>query len=191
MITTTHAILNSALLGRQGRPGRGWPVVLGSMIPDLPMFLYFFTVPILQLFIHHDLLHRVYYWPYWRNCVDWSHSIPLALVGILLFWLLKREGAIYFFLAMLFHDLEDLPVHATFPHAHWVPFSRFRYFSPISYYDPRFFGAFFAPFEWLLVVLCVWVLWKRGLKPWVQVSLLVVCVFQGMWLVYFYAGWRW
>jgi hypothetical protein len=43
----------------------------------------------------------------------------------------------------------------------------------------------------LLVVFCVWVLWKRGLKPWVQVSLLVVCVFQGMWLVYFYAGWRW
>jgi hypothetical protein len=42
MITTTHVILNTALLGSKKHPERNWPLIWGSIMPDTPMFFYFF-----------------------------------------------------------------------------------------------------------------------------------------------------
>jgi hypothetical protein len=191
VITSTHIILNTAILGRKKYPERNWPLVLGSLLPDLPMIFYFFAM----VFIHgrwdaasRATLNEYHFRQFW---VDAAHSIPIALAGLLLCLVLKSRFGLYFFAAMGLHNLEDLPLHAEYSHRHFFPLSDYRFFSPISYADPHYHAAVVAPLEWAVIVFCVCLLWKRGLKPWVQLLLLSVCVVQGLWLVYCYSGWRW
>jgi hypothetical protein len=191
MITTSHAILNCALLGRKGKPQRHWPALLGAVFPDLPMILFFFLIPTLSRLFRLSLPGRFYYFPYYRVFIDWGHSIPLALAGILVFGLLKKEWGWVFSLSMLLHDFEDFFVHAVYPHEHFVPFSHWRFYGPLSYYDPEYHGALVATLEWALVAYCAWVLYKRGIQPWVQVLLLTIVIFQGTWWIYAFTDLHW
>ena len=191
MITTTHAILNTALLGRKDHPERNWALVLGSILPDLPMFLYGSMMVILNGRWNATGGAAVSEYQYRALWVDWAHSIPLALAGFLLFLLLRKKWGVYFFVAMALHDLEDLPVHSDYAHRHFLPFSNWRFYSPISYSDIHHHAAIVAPLEWLVVLVCMGILWRRGVSPWVQVLFLCIGVFQGLWLVYYYGGVRW
>jgi hypothetical protein len=191
MITTTHAILNTAILGRKGHPERNWPALLGAALPDLPMFTYFSVVFLMQGFLsssrirHFDEFHLRVTW------VDWAHSIPLALAAALLCLLFKYKPGVIFSLSLGLHDLEDLPFHSDYPHAHFLPFSHWRFTSPISSWDPHHYGNLVGSLEWLAVLACVVVLWRRGLSFRVQLALIFICVFHGFWIVYAYWGLRW
>ena len=190
MITTSHAILNSALLGRKEKPTYYWPVIIGAVLPDVPMFLYFgfYLLNHSHIRVAPGYMNEYHFRQAW---VDWSHSIPLALGLALISFLARFQSGIYFSLSMFLHSLEDLPVHAEYAHRHFLPFSKFRYFSPISYWAPRHYGNIVAPIEWIIVLISICVLWRRGLSPFAQVFLLSIGVFQGLFLVYYFGGVRW
>jgi hypothetical protein len=180
MITTTHAILNTTLLGSKKHPERNWPIIMGSILPDAPMFLYFFMLILLR----HPLGSGADEFHFRQLWVDWFHSIPLAATGFLICCLLKYGQGLYFFAAMVLHDLEDLPLHSVIVHRHFLPFSNYVFHSPISYWEPDHHAALVAPIEWLVVILCVAILWRRGLKPGTQVLLIFVVIFQAVMLLY-------
>jgi hypothetical protein len=191
MITTTHILYNTALLGRKEHPERNWPLVLGSILPDVPMIVYNTLMVLMPK--GWDLSmgsswNEYHYREFW---VDWGHSIPLALAGFLLCFFLKKNWGLYFFAAMGLHDLEDLPVHAESAHRHFLPLSDWRFNSPISFVDPRYHAAWVAPLEWGLVIYCIHILWRRNLPLWIEILLLFVGVFQGLWLVYYFGFYRW
>jgi hypothetical protein len=191
MITTSHAILNMALLGRKNKPQRNWSAFWGAVVPDLPMMLFFFLIPNLSQLFHFSLTHRFFYYPHYRVFSDWSHSFPLAAAGFLVCLLLKKEWGWVFFLSMFLHDLEDFFVHAVYPHAQFLPLTHWRFYGPFSYYDPDYHGALIATLEWVLVMAGSWMIAKRGVRPWAQVLLLTVAIFQGTWLVYAFTGLHW
>ena len=190
MITTTHAILNTALLGRKEKPTHYWPVIIGAILPDLPMFFYFafYFFNLNPISVSPGYLNEYHFRLAW---VDWGHSIPLAAALTLVCFLVKFQSGIYFSLSMLLHSLEDLPVHSDFAHRHFLPFSSYRYFSPISYWNPQYHANIVAPVEWGIVLISIGVLWRRGLSPFAQVFLLFIAIFQGLFLVYNFAGIHW
>src|SRR5690348_6437832 len=110
MITTTHAILNTALLGRKKHPERNWPLVLGSILPDLPMIFYALLMLLGRGHWNAAGTATLSEYHYRQVFVDWAHSIPLAIFGLLLCLLLKKQWGLYFFAAMFLHDLEDFPL---------------------------------------------------------------------------------
>lgn len=187
MITTTHAILNITLLGRKDKPERNWPLILGAIFPDLSMFTFFVSMAFL-----HSLgtTHQKAY-PFFQAWTDWAHSIPLAVAGILICLAVKYQRGLYFFASMALHDLEDLPVHAEVVHRHFLPFSNYRFHSPFSYWEPHHHAEIVAPLEWIMVLICIGILWRRGLTSWAQVALLFVGVFQGLLLLYTVWGVHW
>ena len=191
MITTSHALLNIALLGRKDHPQRNWSAFGGAVFPDLPMMLFFFLIPALSRLFHISLSGKFYYFPHYRIFIDWAHSFPLALAGIIVFRLLKKEWGWIFFSSMFLHDLEDFFVHATYPHEQFLPFTHWRFSGPLSYFDPAYHGAWVAPIEWGLVIFSSWIIYRRGAKPRIQVLLLSVIIFQGTWLVYAFTGLHW
>jgi len=153
------------------------------------MFFYFL---ILVFFkgrwesMHHSL-NEYHFRQLW---VDWFHSIPLAVAGVLIFALLKYKPATYFFAAMALHDLEDLPLHSAIVHRHFLPLSNYAYHSPVSYWEPQYHAGIVAPLEWLMVIICSYFLWKRGLNTTAKICLLFVIIFQGTLLLYL-AGVHW
>jgi hypothetical protein len=191
MITTTHAILNATLLGHKDKPTYHLPLILGSILPDVPMFVYAALMALGR--IHWYKLGKAGFGEYQYRAlwVDWAHSLPLAIAGLLICLAFKKKWGAYLFAAMGLHDLEDLPLHAEYAHRHFLPFSNWRFFSPISYSDPKHFGALIAPLEWFLVLGCSYILWRRGIPKSAQLFLIFLGIFQGLWLLYYYGGVHW
>ena len=184
MLTTSHAILNTTLLGRKDRPERNWPLVLGALLPDVPALVYM-TFKVAHCAMNHWVWDNSYYPPIWMPWVDWAHSIPIAAAGVLLALAVKYRPALFFSLSMLLHDIEDLFVHSTKSHHQFLPFSDYRFISPVSCHEPEYHAALMVPLEWMLVVGCCYFLWKRRPPLWLKGCLVLVCVAQGLGALYF------
>jgi hypothetical protein len=181
MITTTHVILNTALLGSKKHPERNWPIILGAIFPDIPTFLVLFS-PLYYAIDAKTLLNYIFL----QHCTDWFHSIPLAIVGLFFCLAIQFKGGVYCFISMVLHDLEDLPLHSQFAHKHFLPFSQYVFHSPISYWESNYHANWVASSEWLLVVICSSFLWRRSDNAFIQCALLFVCIFQGTLLLYLF-----
>jgi hypothetical protein len=162
MITPTHAVYNLALLGRRGHPERTWPVLLGAFVPDLPGTFCLLYCHFIQGDSIRQIQTVIYPSAFWQTWADWFHSIPVALCGLLLFRLLKWFPGFWFCASLALHSLEDIPVHATNPHRHFLPLSDYRFYSPVSCYDSHFHVILIAPLDFALALLCVWLIWRRG-----------------------------
>jgi len=92
-----------------------------------------------------------YFQPEWQLLFNGFHSIPLLAAAALLSWCAGSVGWLAFFSSMLLHSLTDLPVHHDDAHAHFLPFSSWRFESPISYWDPRHHGHVLGALEILLI----------------------------------------
>jgi hypothetical protein len=166
MITTTHALYNLALLGRRDHPERTGPILLGAFFPDLPgtfcmLYCHFFQGASFQSI--HDVIYPS---PFWQSWADWFHSLPLAVLGLLVCALLKWFPGFWFCLSAALHSLEDIPVHSGNPHRHFLPFSHWQFYSPVSCYDPRFHLGWVAALDFALALFAAWVIARRGLPPW-------------------------
>ena len=178
MQTPGHALINLATLG--SIVGHEGAVLLGAVLPDVPiMVLYLFErlrgTP-------EDVIWSVCYQkPLWLAIVHGGHSIPLSIIAIAISLLCGMPGLAAFFGSVLLHALGDLPVHAIDAHRHFLPFSQYRFISPLSYWDPRFHGKQVAFVEWLLVAassigLIGWRLarWPRGVRPYAVAAIIAV-----------------
>lgn len=178
MHTPSHALVNIATLGSVF--GHEGAVLLGALLPDLP---------ILTLYLYErlrgtpeEIIWSVCYQPrLWLGIIHGAHSIPLAAIGIALGWLLSMPALAVFFASVLLHALCDFPVHAIDAHHHFLPFSQYRYISPLSYWDVRYHARQVAGVELLLVLIssCYIVFthlarWPRGARPLAVVGLFVV-----------------
>jgi len=88
--------------------------------------------------------------------------------------------------AALLHCLSDLPLHAGDGHPHFWPFTLWIYSSPVSYWDPEHFGLYWLVIEFLIVLWCVIVLFRRYPSMWVKgcllLPLLAYPVVYGYWM---------
>ena len=71
------------------------------------------------------------------------------------------SALVLFALAAITHLLGDLPLHVDDGHAHFVPFSEWRYVSPLSYWDPHHYGNTISLIELALGLGLIAVLWRR------------------------------
>ncbi|MEM9771399.1 MAG: hypothetical protein AAF889_07335 [Cyanobacteria bacterium P01_D01_bin.73] len=184
MNTPSHAIINLAILGRKKRPDWNWPIVLGSLIPDLAMFVFYGWAKLISRLPERQIWDVAYYEPFWQNVFDVWNSIPLSLVGIGVgVWVNRQEkwrqwqwlGTVIAICcaSVLLHCLVDLPVHREDAHRHFWPLTNARFESPISYWDPNHYGNIFSLFEIALVlILSLYVF--RLIRSWWGKGLLVV-----------------
>jgi hypothetical protein len=79
------------------------------------------------------------------------HSLPLVALAATL---LRTAPARAFLASMALHAVADLLTHHDDAHRHLWPLSGWRFASPVSYWDPAHFGAWFAPLECALAWPC-------------------------------------
>lgn len=169
MNTPAHLVVNLALLGRAERPATA-PILGGALLPDVPMFLFYVWQKRLgssEASIWGDLYFR----PGWQDFFDVFNSIPLAGLGLLLAAVTRRKLLHLFFASMLVHLGIDLLVHVDDAHRHFLPFSEWRFVRAVSYWDPRYLGAFGAGLEMAVVVASSGVLCRRYSRAPVRVAL--------------------
>ncbi|MFB2939172.1 hypothetical protein ACE1B6_28305 [Aerosakkonemataceae cyanobacterium BLCC-F154] len=155
MNTPSHAIINLFLLGKQSLPQANFPIFIGAILPDIPIFFFYGWAKLIARQSEKQIWSETYYKPLWQSIVAICHSIPLALAGWLICDYFKWENLEIFFISLVLHSLGDLPVHNDDAHRHFFPLSNYRFISPISYWDRQHYGAIVSLMELFLVLLAI------------------------------------
>ncbi len=181
MNTQSHALMGAVLFGRNITP-RAWVGFLGGVTPDVPMLMIVFTlmvsgVPASKIF------DELYWQDWWQITNAVSHSF-LLWAGLLALGITMRSKAVTFrdaidrwsMLALysasaLLHACIDFLVHREDAHMSFWPLSRYKFMSPVSYYDRDHFGRPFSLIEAALGILMVIVLMRRFKNKWARVGL--------------------
>jgi hypothetical protein len=153
MKTPSHAIINLAFLGKPQLPQANLIIVTGGILPDIPIFLFYFWAKYIARLPEATIWSKAYYQPFVQNIVALFHSIPLAGIGWLIAYYLGWPSVQILFVSTILHSLGDLPVHNDDAHRHFFPFSNYRLISPISYWDRKHYGSIVSLVEMLLVLL--------------------------------------
>ncbi|TYO98171.1 hypothetical protein EDC39_108108 [Geothermobacter ehrlichii] len=195
MNTQSHAILTCALLRLCGGkrlarlPHINLVLCLGALTPDLPIYLFFIWGSLIARIPQQRLWNEVYFHPGWTALVGAFHSFPLWTLGLALCWKLKKPRAALFCAAALLGAAEDFFLHHNDAHMHFWPLSRWRFISPISYWNPAYHGIPAALAEIVVVTLAgIW-LWPRLASRWgkglLALAMLSLIANHGLWVMVF------
>lgn len=174
MNTLGHAVLNLAVLDKKGRRWPKFPIIAGSILPDIPIFLFYFYQKFFAKVSEQIIWSDIYFRREWQNLFDTFHSIPFSLAGLLLAFRFKNRWLQAFFAGFCMHSVVDLPLHNDDAHAHFFPFTDYRFVSPVSYWDPNHFGWAITLSETLLVFGLSIFIWRKLEARWTKILLLTV-----------------
>jgi len=159
LLTSTHILIGAAVTSRP--KFKPWQLMLawvGGFMPDIPIFLMVIysrlvNGPNYNLWRKPDGL----YWQEpWQTFGAITNSFPLwtlvLLIGFLLFKYsasLKTLGLaiLIFGVGYFLHIVGDFLTHADDAYPQFWPFSQWRFFSPVSYWQPQYYGQIFGVFE--------------------------------------------
>lgn len=165
-MTTAHLAASAWVWRRETSWSAATAIVAGAIIPDSPMFLFYAYQKLLASAPEKLIWDDLYFRDHWQLFFDGFNSIPLVLLVLAVCIPLNfRWGALFAGSALL-HLICDLPLHNDDAHRHFLPLSNWRFFSPVSYWDPKYFGWFVAPIE-LGMAICssVFLVAKSESKP--------------------------
>lgn len=167
MQTQSHFLV-AAVMGKQ-LPPRGLPVrhkawLIGSVLPDIPLALLtvgstlyyrWFRVAFAGGDLHQELHFRRFFTdPLWIASHNFFHSLVIGtlLVGVGWWaWRAQRGWGLtllWFAAALLFHTVIDIFTHHSDGPVFLFPLTwSYRFASPISYWEPEYYGRQFRLFE--------------------------------------------
>jgi hypothetical protein len=184
--TPAHIVVGLAILGRgRGRQHERW-IVLGTLLPDLPMFGFYLWQRLALATPERTIWSSSYFEPAWQNFFDLFNSIPLALIGLAIAARYRAWPAIFLCGGLLLHSAMDLPLHHEDAHGHFFPLSSWHFESPISYWDPDRFGRFGAGIELACVAIASATLFRRTRRIGVRALLVALVGLYGAGYVGFY-----
>jgi len=181
MNTPAHAIVNLLLFSKTKRERYPLAIIIGAVLPDLPMFV-FYVWSRLSGHAERYIWKSGYFEPGWQAVFDAFHSFPLLVAAWFVCWHLKKTWLSVFFASMILHSCFDFPLHHNDAHHHFFPFSDWQFLSPVSYWDPAYYGRIVGPIE-LFVVLAggAWLLRTSG-HVWIKRAVsLVLFMYLAFW----------
>lgn len=185
MNTPAHALINLLILDRRDRNDNLLPVAAGSVLPDIPMVVFYLVYRLAGA--SEAAIWGTYYDnPVWQAVFDAFHSFPL----IALVWLTGRlmgwRWLMWLAAGMALHAALDLPVHHADAHRHFWPLSDWRFISPVSYWNPAYFGRWVSLAEVAVSSFATAWLWLRhsGFGPRLLVTALAAA-YVGHWIFVF------
>lgn len=153
MNTPSHYIINLAFLGQTIAPQQNIAITIGAILPDMPIFLFYFMAKYIYKLPESKIWSEAYYEPLNQDLVALFHSIPLAVIGLGICFYLDWQFGTVLCISIICHSLLDLPVHNSDAHRHFFPFSNYRFISPFSYWDVNHYAKYIAGIEVLLVLI--------------------------------------
>lgn len=184
MFTQSHILLNAALLTRPNQTGRNIAAIAGAIIPDCDVW-----VMIIVEFIKRTSGCEVFHYRYqeepWISLQALFNSFPLYFLLLTVGYFISKRttrfhssGSIIliFSISALLHISIDFLLHHEDARRQFWPLSDWIFRSPISYWDPNYFGNYFVIFEIFLGLFLVAILWKRFSFRFSQTVLVLLCL---------------
>ncbi len=181
MNTQTHVIIGAALFGR-AIPKRAWMAALGGLLPDLPMLLVTFALMLYG--VPGPIIFGFLYWQEWWQLTNAIGHNFWAWGGLMLLGLIMRDRlrasaesfdrwtllAVFAGSALL-HTAIDFLTHREDAHMSFWPVTRWKFLSPVSYWDQAHFGSYASAFEAALGLVLAVILFRQFRSRWVRAAL--------------------
>ena len=161
MNTPAHLIIGAAAFARPQRPGITTAALLGALLPDLSLYIMVFWNRNIRGMSFEQIFGREYFSDYWQDVFALDNSIPLWGAALLISVALRSPVLIALAGAGLIHLMLDFPLHHDDGRAHFWPFTRWIFESPVSYWDPSHYGGIIGPLEGVFCLGLLVVLWRR------------------------------
>ena len=167
MNTPSHLLINAFVRQRIMANGKMTiprsAILLGAVMPDIPLTLLWIGAYIYTRYIQgnqaitlmDDQFDQQYFTnPFWIASHNMMHAPLILLLMLALLWRFHAQpsgrGLWWFWFAAgcLIHTTLDIPTHADDGPLLFFPLEwSIRFHSPISYWDPNYFGREFTFFE--------------------------------------------
>jgi membrane-bound metal-dependent hydrolase YbcI (DUF457 family) len=181
MNTQTHIIMGAALFGRD-IPRRAWIGALGGFLPDIPMIAIVIGLKIAGT-PDQVIFDEMYWQNWWQITNGIAHNFWLwgGLLALSVFMrerlsasLAAIEGwslSAVFAVSALLHVFVDFLCHREDAHMSLWPVTRWKFMSPVSYYDSEHYGRWFSLFEAGLGLVLAVLLFRRFRNVFVRAAL--------------------
>lgn len=164
MNTPAHLLIGAAVFARPPKGRILWAAVLGSLLPDLSLYLmagtslYVLGIPAQVVF------GELYFSSAWQTvfAIDNSFFLWALALGIGLWQ--RAHILIVAASAGLLHLAMDFVLHAGDGRPQFWPFSAWVFDSPISYWDSTHHALWVAPISMLICLASYILLWSRGIS---------------------------
>ena len=178
MNTASHIAASLFCWRKETKKTAVFAIVFGAMLPDLMMFYFYGYQKFIANRTESEMWSTLYFDPSWQLSFDVFNSIPVTLLFLLI---AKKFGWRFIYIlsgSALLHMCFDLPLHHDDGHRHFLPFSHWRFASPISYWDPQHFGHIITFIEVAVSAAIFIFIWKKNRsKPMRIVTFLAFCVY--------------
>ncbi|MEM8734514.1 MAG: DUF4184 family protein [Planctomycetota bacterium] len=173
MNTTAH-VAASLFLGKSKEESASpTALITGAIVPDAPMFVFFGIVTAAG-HSGKEIWGELYFREGWQLFFDIFNSAPLfALLWAIGQWR-NWPWLTWMSISALLHIACDLPLHHDDSHRHFLPFSQFRFASPVSYWDPKHWGIPVAILEATLTIAGSAYLVARSASKLVRISAIII-----------------
>lgn len=172
----------SALFARPNNRAISIAAISGAMIPDCDVWLMI-VVEFLRNSTGCETFHYRYLEPPWTDIQAVINSIPisvliLAIGAAIRFWGSKPVGALIlvFALSALLHLCCDILLHHDDARRQFWPISDWIFRSPVSYWDPQYYGKYFVVFELFLGLSLAIILIQRFRSIIVRIAIGIGCL---------------
>ena len=160
-------------------PARAWAGAVGGLLPDIPMLLI--VVALKFSGVPDRIIFNEMYWQNWWQVTNAIGHNFWLWGGLLAASIYMRERlsatarsienwtlVLVFAASGLLHAVVDFLCHREDAHMSLWPFTRWKFISPVSYYDNSHFGSYFTIFEALLGLALAIILFRRFRNIWVR-----------------------
>lgn len=182
MNTPAHLLMGLAAFGRRSKPGSGRWAALGSLIPDLSLYVLAGVSMFLMQIPPERVFGELYFSSSWQTMFAIDNSVILwGIVLVLALWR-KSIAFIAFSGAALLHIAFDFPLHHDDARQHFWPVSGWTFESPFSYWDSNHHASIVAPLALILVLISAVVVWRRWPDWRMRAFVLLICAAE-LWVV--------
>lgn len=172
MNTPSHMLVAAAFFARPFAPATLVAAMVGGLVPDLPMFaLVLWSTRVIGL-PGQEVFGRLYFSDSWQAVFAVDHGF-LVWGTLLLAALWSGRCVLRAFAGSgLLHAMADFATHHDDARRQFWPVSDWVFQSPVSYWDPRFYGTVFAAFEVVSVIVLALILCWRFRQAWQRALIL-------------------
>lgn len=137
-------------------------IASGALIPDAPMFAFYAYQRLVAGRSENAIWSTLYFQDSWQLLFDLFNSLPFALGIVIASLVYKLRWGVLFGASASLHQAADFLLHHDDAHRHFLPFTGWRFASPVSYWDPKHYGFVFIWFELAFAVLTCCYVGKFG-----------------------------
>lgn len=190
MNTPAHLIFGITAFGRADAHRVTAAAAFGALVPDLSLYLLAGWHLLVLQTDPGIVFGEMYYSESWQRIFRVDNSFVLWGIACVVAIMLRTPVFVALCGAALLHLLLDFPLHNDDARAHFWPLSDWKFISPVSYWDTKYYGHIVGPIEIAAVLACCFVLWRRYrgvifMRSVIVIASLLQVAPVVIWLLYF------